>query len=689
MSKTNGLRFRQVHLDFHTSIHIPDVGRDFDADEFARTMADAHVDSVTVFAKCHHGLLYYDTKHPARHPGLKKGLDLLGEQVEALHRRGIRAPIYVSVQCDEFAADHHPEWIALRADNTRVAPKPLERPHFSWQILDMSSPYLEYLVEQTAEILEKFHPVDGMFFDMCWDQPSVSKWAVSGMRKMKLDPTRDDDRGRYAHHVALSYMKRLRGMVKQSSPDAGVYFNSRPLHNLREEIGCLSQVEIEALPTGGWGYMYFPKNVRFVRTFNQPYMGMTARFHKSWADFGGIKPYAALEYETSQMIAHGARCSVGDQLHPRGTLDPAAYQLIGRAYERVKDREPWLVDATTVAEAAVLQIEQYGRNTTPGVMEGVVRMFQQLRLQFDIVPPGTRLDRYRLLVLPDEARLDERTARQVDAFVAAGGKLLASGTSGLDEQAERTLLKCLPIRPRGVRGGGPRLESIVSGTSGGSGPASVIPPAATYVRFDAAIGDDVPETEHVFYEPPVLVEPARPGRAMATLVEPYFDRTWEHFSSHAQTPPDHASRFAAAVASDRVAYIAYPIFGMHARHGNEPYRLLVRNLLGRLLPDRLLRVGGPTGVETSVTRQPKSGDRPARTIVHLLYYPIERRAGSLDLVEDVVPLFDLPVSLRHAEKPKRVYLAPRGTDVAFQHVGGRVEVMLPRLDGHAMIVVES
>ncbi|HMO26980.1 MAG TPA: hypothetical protein PKB10_11990, partial [Tepidisphaeraceae bacterium] len=76
MPKQPALRFRQVHLDFHTSIHIPDVGRDFNADRFARTFADAHVDSVTVFAKCHHGLLYYNTDHPARHPGLKPGLDL-------------------------------------------------------------------------------------------------------------------------------------------------------------------------------------------------------------------------------------------------------------------------------------------------------------------------------------------------------------------------------------------------------------------------------------------------------------------------------------------------------------------------------------------------------------------------------------------------------------------------------------
>ena len=89
---------RTVHLDFHTGPWVPDVGRDFDPQQFAQTFKDAYVDSVTVFAKCHHGHLYYATDHPARHPSLPKELDLLGEQIEALHNVGIRAPIAISVQ---------------------------------------------------------------------------------------------------------------------------------------------------------------------------------------------------------------------------------------------------------------------------------------------------------------------------------------------------------------------------------------------------------------------------------------------------------------------------------------------------------------------------------------------------------------------------------------------------------------
>jgi hypothetical protein len=37
------------HLDFHTSLHIPGIGEDFEPGEFIDTLRDGHVNSVTVF----------------------------------------------------------------------------------------------------------------------------------------------------------------------------------------------------------------------------------------------------------------------------------------------------------------------------------------------------------------------------------------------------------------------------------------------------------------------------------------------------------------------------------------------------------------------------------------------------------------------------------------------------------------
>ena len=91
------IRYRQVHLDFHTSEYIPDIAADFDKEEFAKTLEEAHVDSITCFARCHHGWLYYPSKKFPEliHPGLKNKNFLL-EQIEACHKRGIKVPVLSS-----------------------------------------------------------------------------------------------------------------------------------------------------------------------------------------------------------------------------------------------------------------------------------------------------------------------------------------------------------------------------------------------------------------------------------------------------------------------------------------------------------------------------------------------------------------------------------------------------------------
>jgi hypothetical protein len=70
---------RQVHLDFHTSPHVPGVGAEFDAAAFIGTLQAARVNSITIFAKCHHGYSYYPTTIGTPHPHLRR--DLLGEMI--------------------------------------------------------------------------------------------------------------------------------------------------------------------------------------------------------------------------------------------------------------------------------------------------------------------------------------------------------------------------------------------------------------------------------------------------------------------------------------------------------------------------------------------------------------------------------------------------------------------------------
>ena len=94
--------FREVHLDFHTSELIKEIGSDFSKENFKAALIRGHVNSITVFAKCHHGMFYYPSDKFATHPYLKR--NLLKEMIEACHEIGVRVPVYISAGLDEYNA---------------------------------------------------------------------------------------------------------------------------------------------------------------------------------------------------------------------------------------------------------------------------------------------------------------------------------------------------------------------------------------------------------------------------------------------------------------------------------------------------------------------------------------------------------------------------------------------------------
>ena len=106
--KKDSLRFRQIHLDFHTSPAIPGIGRAFDKKRWQACLKTAHADSITCFSCCHHGWSYHPTKVGAMHPGLD--FDLLRAQIDASHEIGVNVPIYISAGLNNRVAELEPGW---------------------------------------------------------------------------------------------------------------------------------------------------------------------------------------------------------------------------------------------------------------------------------------------------------------------------------------------------------------------------------------------------------------------------------------------------------------------------------------------------------------------------------------------------------------------------------------------------
>jgi len=84
--------WRKVHIEYHTSRHMPRLAERFNADEFGDRLLAAHVNGATVFGKDMYGYSYFPSTHGRMHPNLS--FDLLGGQVTALRKRKISVLAY-------------------------------------------------------------------------------------------------------------------------------------------------------------------------------------------------------------------------------------------------------------------------------------------------------------------------------------------------------------------------------------------------------------------------------------------------------------------------------------------------------------------------------------------------------------------------------------------------------------------
>lgn len=655
------LRFRQVHLDYHNSELLPDIAARFDPEEFAATLKRARVNSITCFGRCHHGMIYHDTKRfPERHhPSLKR--NLLKEQIEACHRQNIRVPVYVTVQWDHFTARQHPEWLAVD-EHGRVFDTEPYQPGF-YRYLDVNTPYNDFLRAYMDELFETA-PVDGLFLDIVKVLDTSSPHTIRQMHERGMDPTQKAQRMAFYSDVMQRWREETSAYIRAKDANCGIFYNGGHVGPyIRKPLPTYSHLELESLPSGGWGYLHFPLTSRYARTLGPDFLGMTGKFHTSWGDFSSLKNRAALEFECFSMLALTGKCSIGDQLPPNGKLDTATYDLIGSVYEQVEQKEPYCAGAKPLVDIGLMTIESPQPPDTsarvPDPMMGAVRMLQEGRHQFDIVDAESDWSAYRVLILPDQVLLTDALAQKLNRYVAAGGSVLATHQSGLTPDKRAFATDAFGVS---LIGDAPYSPDFIVSTGEG-------------------ISAGLPNTELVVYQKANQVKPTT-GTVLAQTNVPFFNRTYEHFVSHRHTPSSGKPGYPAIVQNGKVIYFAHPMFSQYAQNAPRWCKQFVLNALDRLLPDPLVRTpGAPTTLLATLNRQPDQN----RRVLHLLHYVPERRGRDFDVIEDVIPLSNVAVSVRGSAR--RVTLAPSGTALKFSQRNGRVEFVVPELRGHQMVVL--
>ncbi len=631
---------RQVHLDFHTSEHIPGVGSRFCKEAFQGALRTGKVNSITVFAKCHHGWCYYPSKVDRVHPTLD--FDLTGSMVEAAHEIGVRAPIYITVGWSAKDAEEHPEWtVRDRAGNnvmSRGTPDAVpgqSRPETSWKYLCPGSGYGELVYAVAAEICNRYPVVDGLFFDISFGPLCWCDACVAEMTKAGLDPDKDSDAKAYHVIKWQRVMTRCADILHARHKDATLFFNGGANPKQPQWHPWQTHFEMEDLPTTGGGYDKMPARAAFFAATGKAYMGMTGKFHTAWGEFGGFKSPQALTYECAAMLTYGARCSVGDQMHPSGEMDLETYRLIGQAYGYVESIEPWCFDGVATSRLAVWLSGDAASD------EGLVKTLLEKQLDFRIVTEASDWSSYDVIVLPDHVLLDDEAAERLSHFVRAGGGALLTGWSGLDPSKTRLMVDI------GVEFLGPANYEV------------------DYLIAGSAVSEGLVRSPFLFYEAANRVK-VLDADVLAAIREPYFNRTYGRYCSHRNTPYRlEDAEHPGAVQKGNVIYLAHPVCRLYREYGAQVHRDYLANALRVVYKEPVLQVRMPSMGRARLIEQP----RESRYVCHLLYGSPIRRGKAL-VIEDLPPLYDVPVRVRVPRSVKRVYLAPQMEEISFhQEIG--------------------
>lgn len=650
------LSSRQVHLDFHTSGEIPGIAANFDANVFAKTFREAHVNSVTVFGRCHHGYLYYPSKvfPELIHPHLENK-NLLFDQIDALHAEGIRAPVYTAIQWEYYTAVHRPEWLIRNRDGSHYG-GPFIEPGFR-QALCVNTGYRDFLKTHTIEMIELLgDKLDGFFFDIVGIRPCYCSVCRELMKKRGVDISEDKAVLSFAVETMNHFKERMTALVRKYSKECTIFYNAGHIGPCTAASAkCYTHFELESLPSGDdWGYLHFPVTARYARTLGNDCMGMTGKFHTWWGDFHSLKNLAALEFECFRMLSYGFAATIGDQLEPCGTLNAATYKLIGNVYSRIALCEEWARPSKAIVEAALVTSELIDtEHQIPDTIMGAVQMLEELALQFDIVTPDANLSNYKLIILPDDLILNFELQQRLDAYVSAGGAVIACHRGGSDTNG--VYPKCFGAIFNGLNDNYP-----------------------DFIIADGILADELElGNEYVIYQQGIMVEPTDALVIMEARA-PYFPRKGDHFCSHQYTPSAKGNPYPAALQNGRVILFSHPLFGQYRDCAPRWCKQLINNAVNVLLPDRLVRHNGPSTMTVSLLDQPEH----ERVTVHLLSYVPVRKSATIDIIEERTKLRDIRLELCIPGKTiKSARLVP--DDIPLVPDGNTVTV--PEVDGYAIV----
>ena len=667
---------------------------------------------------------YYDSKLlKRRSPHVP--VDRIKKEIAEYQKLGVKILGVYPPTLQAEVWELHPEWRRVATDTNEIPEIDLKKfPHGG--MLCPLGAYGDFFIDVLCEIVTEFPAVAAFSFDGlhhgggCYCKQCRANYkADTGNAIPKRDMQSEAFR-KYLHWADRrleALVQRMQTRLKAINPDIALvtwttnagrfgHFLDIP-RNMSARMNLLFDAPDQEfwldetnrgasiVPAFGVAYVWAVSNHRVA--FAEPYL-------MSRGNPYGKDSFPGHEIERRMMLAltHGAGPSLA-VLQP-DNLKPA----VRHCMKAVKDRKPWLTHKEPEPWAAILVSDNtrvfYGRN--PGQVEerymanafGFFRAAMEEHLPVTLINDwnltAEELMRYKVLVLPNAACLDDRQCAAIRKFVELGGGLVASMDTGLCDEfgtprQESPLADVLGVRYKGAAVAGKIGDKLDENF------ARTLPPEYWLKRKGVW---DFKRSGHPqsFLETEKLT--ALLGKALVTFkgpvarVEPlpgsFTDATVRtKDSATAEELPAVVSR---KVGAGKCVYLAAGIDAAHYASSYPYYRVvLAQAMRWAASAPPSVEVAAPMCVQVNTVRQKLKGER---LVIHL-FNNVNTTAGhghpaeEVPLREETIPIHDIAITLT-GYGVKRVHLEPGGVDLATKKAGDALTLTVPKLHVHAMVVVE-
>ena len=653
--------------------------------------------------------------------------DRLAKDIAEYKRLGVRI-LGVYPPCLQGEVyETHPEWHRIATNTTEIPTTDMVKfPHGG--MLCLLGPYGDFFIEVLAEILTQFPDVDAFSFDglhyggVCYCKNCRDDYRKDTGAEIPNADMNDLAFRRYQHWADRKMeglVQRMQTRLKGIKPDLALvtwttnagrwgHFLSIP-RNMPARMNLLLDAPDQEfwldetnrgttiVPAFANAYIWATTNHRVA--FSEPYL-------LSHGNPYGKDSFPPQEILCRMMLAltYGAAPSIA--VSQPANLQQGLYD----ALDEVAMRKPWLTHKTPEPWAALVMSDNtrnfYGRSA--GLVEerymasvlGAFRAAVEEHLPVAVINDwnlnAVDLAKYKLLILPNTACLDNAQVEAVATFVRDGGGLVASlDTSLFDEY------------------GSPRKNFSLSDVFGvdyaGLPGIPSIANAGLDVNFARSIGPDYWEKRKgVFDFRQDAASPLNRGKmkvyvddqpvtfkgpaVRVTMKDPAAQSLGVIQAKDVAGAPELPALIARTHGKGRVVYMAAGFDAGYYLYAYPYERLILRHAIewAASSPAPVV-VEAPMCVHSPVMRQSRDGSE--RLIVHL-FNDLNTTAHharpdeDVPLREEVVPIHDIRVRFGPAYRFRRIHLEPSGTDLEIQATPAGSMVIVPRLDVHGMVVAE-